>query len=95
MNARVANLVSELMPVAGAAMISGTSFTAAALHTRATHFFISAEADTKMSVDGADPAGGGAVVHSLGAGSNLTLRRGALLAAKFDVAVSVSQWEIG
>jgi hypothetical protein len=94
MNARVANLSSELVPVAGAGMLSGTSFTAAQLHERASHFFISAEAESKMTADGSDPAGAGAV-HTLPQNSNMTLRRSALLVAKFSAAVTVSQWELG
>lgn len=95
MNARVANLISELVPVEGAAMLTGTSFAAGVMHERASHFFITAEAATKMTVDGSDPAGEGAVVHSLPVNSNMTLRRNAMLKTRWSAAVSVSQWEIG
>lgn len=95
MNARVANLISEMVPVKGAGMLTGTAFTDAQLAPRATHFFISAEAATALTFDGGDPDGEGAVVHTLAQGSNLTLRRSALLAMKAGAAVSISQWELG
>lgn len=95
MNARVANLLSELQPVAGAAMLTGTSFAAGQLSAQTTHLFVTVEGDdAKMTVDGSNPSTAPAA-HTLPKGSNLTLSKNAFLAATWSAAVVASQWTVG
>jgi hypothetical protein len=98
MNARVANLASELVPVAGAAMLAGRTFAAAQMHPHCTHVEGTVkDADVTMTTDGIDPAAEGAIFHTIPNGSNFTWKREKFLASRFGGAgnVVVSQMCLG
>lgn len=98
MNARVANLTSELVPVTGAAMLTGRTFAAGQMHPQCTHVEGTVkDADVTMTTDGIDPAAEGAIFHTIPNGSNFTWTRTKFLSARWGGAgnVVVSQMCLG
>ncbi len=95
MNARIGNLVSELVPTPSKTneahlSVSGTVFTKEQFSKLTSHVFCTFVGDTKMTLDGRDPDGAGVVPHTIAGGSSMTLTKRAFLAARFSGGVVVA-----